>query len=137
MQQANITWDAKTLDAYLTDPQKVVPGNKMPFPGLKTEHDRADILAFLSASAGAQQTQRQAPQQQPQQQPQTQQGAASPAQSPQSQSNAGIGYIPDAHYTLRSGIAESRMVFLGVGGAIDGKVNPVLTAAEGQVCSSR
>ena len=25
------------------------------------------------------------------------------------------------------------MVYLGVGGAIDGKVNPILTAAEGQV----
>ena len=37
MKQANIVWDAKSLDAYLTDPQKVVPGNKMPFPGLKTE----------------------------------------------------------------------------------------------------
>ena len=44
-----------------------------------------------------------------------------------------IGYLADAKYTLRSGIAEGRMVYLGVGGAIDGKVNPVLTAAEGQV----
>jgi nitrite reductase (NO-forming) len=34
---------------------------------------------------------------------------------------------------LRSGIADGRMVYIGVGGAIDGKVNPVLTAAEGQV----
>jgi nitrite reductase (NO-forming) len=45
----------------------------------------------------------------------------------------GVAYIPDAKYTLRSGIAEGRMVYIGVGGAIDGKVNPVLTAAEGQV----
>jgi nitrite reductase (NO-forming) len=34
MKQANITWDAGTLGAYLTDPQKTVPGNRMPFPGL-------------------------------------------------------------------------------------------------------
>jgi nitrite reductase (NO-forming) len=34
---------------------------------------------------------------------------------------------------LRSGIAEGRMVYIGVGGAIDGKVNPILTASEGQV----
>src|SRR5262249_61356838 len=39
MKQANITWDTKTLDAYLADPPKTVPGNKMPFPGLKTDHD--------------------------------------------------------------------------------------------------
>ena len=36
-------------------------------------------------------------------------------------------------YTLRSGIAEGRMVYLGVGGAIDSQVNPVLSAADGQV----
>ena len=51
MKQANISWDAKTLDVYLADPQKTIPGNKMPFPGLKTDHDRMDVIAFL-ASAG-------------------------------------------------------------------------------------
>ena len=44
-----------------------------------------------------------------------------------------VGYLPDARYTLRSGIAEGRLVFIGVGGDIDGKVNPVLSAAERQV----
>ena len=53
LKQANIVWDAKTLDAYLSDPQKFIPGNKMPFPGLKTDHDRADIIAFFVAAAGA------------------------------------------------------------------------------------
>jgi len=28
-----------------------VPGNKMPFPGLKTEDDRADVIAYLAAGA--------------------------------------------------------------------------------------
>lgn len=58
-----------------------------------------------------------------------------PAQTPVAQGGPGpnITYIPDARYTLRSGIADGRMVYLGVGGAIDGKVNPVLTAVEGQV----
>jgi len=134
MKQANIVWDAKSLDAYLSDPQKFVPGNKMPFPGLKTDHDRADVIAYFAAPAGGQPAAA-AP------------GAAPPApaasQAPpaaatnQAQPPAGtaadLGYLPDAKYTLRSGIAEGRMVYLGVGGAIDGKVNPVLTAAEGQV----
>jgi nitrite reductase (NO-forming) len=35
-------------------------------------------------------------------------------------------------FTLRSGIAEGRMVYLGVGGDIDGKVNPLLTVHEGE-----
>jgi nitrite reductase (NO-forming) len=54
MKQANIVWDAKTLDAYLADSQKVVPGNKMPFPGLKTEQDRADVIAYFAGAGGAQ-----------------------------------------------------------------------------------
>jgi nitrite reductase (NO-forming) len=53
MKDANLTWDAKTLDGYLDDPQKFVPGNKMPFPGLKTAQDRADVIAFLAAPAGS------------------------------------------------------------------------------------
>src|SRR5690606_17645592 len=44
-----------------------------------------------------------------------------------------VGYIPDVRLTLRSGIAEGRMVYIGVGGTIDGIVNPVLSAAEGQI----
>ena len=40
--------------------------------------------------------------------------------------------MPDVNYTLRTGIAEGRMVFIGVGGKIEGQVDPVLTAAEGQ-----
>ena len=124
MKQANITWDAKTLDAYLADPQKQVPGNRMPFPGLKTDHDRTDVIAYLSAPAAAvAQAQRAA----------TPAPAAPAANAPQGAPAPAVGYIPDARYTLRSGIAEGRMVYLGVGGAIDGKVNPVLTAAEGQV----
>jgi nitrite reductase (NO-forming) len=35
-------------------------------------------------------------------------------------------------FTLRSGIAEGRMVYLGVGGDIDGKVNPMLMVHEGE-----
>jgi len=143
MKSANLVWDAKTLDSYLNDPQKVVPGNKMPFPGLKTAHDRDDIIAFLASSNGrnAPAQTAHAPQSSQQQQPPAapQIGnarpavQASPANTPQTASGQSIGYIPDARYTLRSGIAEGRMVFIGVGGAIDGKVNPVLTAAEGQV----
>ena len=127
LRSANLTWDLKTLDAYLLDPQKVVPGNKMPFPGLKTENERQDILAYLSGGASATAA---APPRQAQQQAQApaasqQQVAPPPAAAP--------AYVPEARYTLRSGIAEGRMVYLGVGGAIDGQINPVLSAVEGQM----
>lgn len=40
-------WDAATLDTYLTDPRKVVPGTKMVFPGIKSEDDRQNVIAYL------------------------------------------------------------------------------------------
>ena len=48
MQQSGIVWDAKTLDAYLESPQKVVPGNRMPYAGLKNPTDRTDLVAYLA-----------------------------------------------------------------------------------------
>ena len=51
MKASGLTWDAATLDAYLADPQKKVPGNKMPFPGLKTENERSSLIAYLVAAS--------------------------------------------------------------------------------------
>ena len=48
MKSANITWDAKALDAYLADPQKAVPGNQMPFSGITDPKQRADVIAYLA-----------------------------------------------------------------------------------------
>ena len=131
MKQANLVWDQKTLDGYLADPGKTIPGNKMPFPGLKTDHDRADVIAFLASTGGSRQAAANAPQGNAAPAPQP--SAPPPAPATQSSSRSAPAYVPDARYTLRSGIAEGQMVYLGVGGSIDGKVNPVLTAAEGQV----
>lgn len=126
MKQSGITWTPEKLDAYLTDPQKVVPGNKMPFPGLKTDTDRTDVIAFLAKkSAPAASTA------QPAAKPPA--AASAPAPAPQPRAGTVTTYLSDAKYTLRSGIADGRMVFLGIGGTIDGKVNPILTAVEGQV----
>jgi nitrite reductase (NO-forming) len=140
MKQANIVWDVKSLDAYLTNPQKLVPGNKMPFPGLKSDHDRDDIIAYLiSISGGARAAAQPGTAVAAQPAPAAPASPQPAAQNPQPPAAAPAGtsppvtYIPDARYTLRSGIAEGRMVYIGVGGAIDGKVNPLLTAAEGQV----
>ena len=45
---SGITWDAATLDVYLTNPKAKVPGTKMAFPGLPSDKDRADVIAYLS-----------------------------------------------------------------------------------------
>jgi nitrite reductase (NO-forming) len=125
LKQAALTWDAATLDAYLTDPQKVVPGNRMPFPGLKTDRDRKDVIAFLAAPA--------APTDAPAAANSRAAAPSTSAAAPQAKPESNVAYLTDAKYTLRSGIAEGEMVYLGVGGSIDGKANPVLTAAEGQI----
>jgi nitrite reductase (NO-forming) len=124
MKGSNLTWDVATLDAYLSDPQKLVPGNKMPFPGLKTENERNAVIAFLASTsvpgpAAPPPAAARAP-------------AAAAATPPASANQPASSYVPGLRYTLRTGIAEGRMVFIGVGGAIDGQVNPVLSAAEGQ-----
>ena len=45
--RSNLTWDPATLDRYLSNPQQVVPGTLMTFPGLKNPQQRADVIAFL------------------------------------------------------------------------------------------
>ena len=40
---------------------------------------------------------------------------------------------PDVTYTLRTGVDEERMVYYGVGGEIDGVMNPTLAADIGQI----
>lgn len=128
LKSANLTWDVATLEAYLTNPQKLVPGNKMPFPGLKNQKERTDVIAYLAGSGGAAPKVAQiAP---TAREPSTPPAAAAPGNTGDRNS---VSYIPDVRYTLRSGISEGRMVYIGVGGAIDGLANPVLSAAEGQV----
>ncbi|RAZ91825.1 cytochrome c family protein [Mesorhizobium hawassense] len=48
MKKSGIVWDAKIVDAYLESPQKVVPGNRMPYAGLKNPTDRADLVGYLA-----------------------------------------------------------------------------------------
>jgi cytochrome c len=48
MKNAGWTWDAAQLDKYITDPQAVVPGTKMLFPGIKDPNDRKAVIQYLS-----------------------------------------------------------------------------------------
>lgn len=41
-------WTVEELDAYLADPKGFIPGNKMAFPGLRKEDERADVIAYLA-----------------------------------------------------------------------------------------
>ena len=60
LKSANIEWNDKTLDEWIADPQHVVPGNQMTFPGIKDARQRSDLLAFLKEATqpgGSQQAQ--------------------------------------------------------------------------------
>jgi cytochrome c len=48
MKGANRTWDASTLNVYLTNPRQTIPGIKMIFAGLPDQTDRANVIAYLS-----------------------------------------------------------------------------------------
>lgn len=41
-----VVWDERTLDAWLADPERVVPGQAMGFR-VDDAHDRADLIAYL------------------------------------------------------------------------------------------
>ena len=47
MQEANLTWDAVTLSAFLTSPQQVVPGTSMGFTGFLDPGDTQNVIAYL------------------------------------------------------------------------------------------
>jgi cytochrome c len=40
-------WTEDNLKAYLAEPQHVVPGTKMAFPGLKKPEELSNLIAFL------------------------------------------------------------------------------------------
>ena len=42
-----VTWDAATLDKYLTNPRAMVPDTSMVYAGLKNDAERADVVAYL------------------------------------------------------------------------------------------
>lgn len=50
LKNADIVWNAETLDRWLADPQSVLPGQKMNVL-TKDAAVRADIIAFLSGPA--------------------------------------------------------------------------------------
>lgn len=51
LKRSGLVWNDQTLDHWLRDPEKAVPGNYMRFRGIDAEQTRADLIAFLRAAA--------------------------------------------------------------------------------------
>lgn len=51
IKRSGITWTAESLDAFLKEPQALVPANRMPYAGLADPAARADLIAYLQKAA--------------------------------------------------------------------------------------
>lgn len=51
VKNSTVVWEDRTLDAWLTNPQAVIPGQRMNFRVALPE-DRTDIIAYLRQQSG-------------------------------------------------------------------------------------
>jgi cytochrome c len=49
IKQSNVTWNDKTLDQWLTSPERFIPRNSMTFAGIQNPAARQDVIAYLNA----------------------------------------------------------------------------------------
>ncbi|KAI8977548.1 cytochrome c [Mycotypha africana] len=47
MKDRHVTWNEQTLDNFIENPKKFIPGTKMAFAGFKNPQQRADVIAYL------------------------------------------------------------------------------------------
>lgn len=47
IENADFVWTPRVLDAWLAQPGRFLPGNRMSFAGVGNADDRADLIAFL------------------------------------------------------------------------------------------
>ena len=52
MKASRIVWSEKTLNAWLTNPEKLIPGQRMGYSVTEAD-DRADLIAYLKTLKGA------------------------------------------------------------------------------------
>ena len=50
MKASRLVWNAETLDRFLENPMRVVPGTAMTYAGVPDKQDRADLIAYLAAA---------------------------------------------------------------------------------------
>lgn len=47
MKKYGVIWNEESLNTYLENPLKIVPGTKMAYAGVKDPQERADLIAYL------------------------------------------------------------------------------------------
>ena len=51
LKHAGLTWTESTLNKWLANPERLVPGTSMTFPGIQQAQARQDVIAYLKAVA--------------------------------------------------------------------------------------
>ncbi|WP_421864266.1 c-type cytochrome [Motiliproteus sp.] len=49
MRESKLIWSVRTLDSFLFSPLGYIPGTNMGIAGIKDDHDRSDLIAYLIA----------------------------------------------------------------------------------------
>lgn len=58
LKKSGIAWNEKTLREFLKNPQGLIPGNLMPFPGIQDEKQIADLVGYLKTATTAGESER-------------------------------------------------------------------------------
>lgn len=51
IKRSGITWTPEAINKFITDPQAMVPANRMPYAGLADPAARADLIAYLQKAS--------------------------------------------------------------------------------------
>ena len=51
LRASGFVWDEKSLNVFLKDPMKTVPGTAMGYAGVKDDGERADLIAWLKQAS--------------------------------------------------------------------------------------
>lgn len=54
MTGSDVTWTDENLDAYINNPNKFMPGNRMTFVGIRKAEDRALLIEYIKKESSAQ-----------------------------------------------------------------------------------
>ena len=119
MEGSGIIWDEDSLDRFLTKPREMLPGTMMFFPGLSLAADRQAVISYLKQQSAAKAQLREPV-------------VAAPPASARDPENPDL-YKADVNFTLKTAIAEGKLVYIGVGGDIEGLINPTLSVRVGDV----
>lgn len=51
LKNSGLVWDEKTLDRFIANPDKTVPGTSMGYSGVADPQERADLIAYLKQAS--------------------------------------------------------------------------------------